>query len=130
MIICTSLPELDRHLAAGQKEDVFRYDGPDRTVRLDNDCRTYPLRLRTVFRGDDPESQVLRFVQWCRAHYGIAFSPYLEGAFTSRIPGIAPKVMAFLPLGEAQVHFYKKAARAERRRVVHWMVGRRAAEPA
>jgi hypothetical protein len=122
MIVCSSPEALHRRLATGAKEDVFRYEADDRTVRLDNDCRTFPLRLRVRFHSDS-ETQVLAFLSWCRNRYDVTFELYLEGALTTRIPGLAPKVMAFFPLGEAQVHFYKQSPLDERRRVIAWMVG-------
>jgi hypothetical protein len=123
MIVCTTPAALDRHLADGAKEDVFCFEAPGRTVRLENDCRRYPLRLRACFDGATAEAEVLAFVRWMQAAFGARFAPHVAGSVRARVPGLAVKVVAFFPLGEVQVHFYKRADRAARRRIIGRLIG-------
>lgn len=117
----SSPDKLDDHLSGGEEHDVFVYRSAGREVVLENDCRSYPLRLRATFQNN-AQAALDAFADRCRAVYGIAFRASLPGALQTRIPGVAVKIGLYAPLDTLEVHFYKDAPRADRRRVMGWVV--------
>jgi hypothetical protein len=98
------------------------YDGPDREVVLRNDCRAYPLRVQATFADDAADHAFDAFAGHCREVYDASFASSIPGSRTSRLPGVASKVGLYAPLDTIEVHFYKDASRADRRRVLGWLV--------
>lgn len=99
------------------------FDGADREVVLQNDCRSYPLRVQATFAEDGSGSALSAFADHCRERYEVSFTSSIPGARKGRLPGVASKVGIYAPLDTVEVHFYKDAPRADRRRIIGWLVG-------
>jgi len=117
---------MDEHLSYGSKEDTFEFVGEDRIVRLYNDCRNYPLRLKASFRDsmrkERVESMLYAFVTRMRARFAANFRPHVGASLQARIPHLARKVVVFFTLGRIEVVFRKQSDEADRREVIEWLV--------
>lgn len=100
---------------------MFVYQGNAREVVLENDCRSYPLRVRATFETSSA-SAIAAFQERCQAVYGCTFHSSLPGAEQARIPQVAVKIGLYKTLDTVEVHFYKDSPHADRRRLIGWLV--------
>lgn len=93
-----------------------------REVVLENDCRSYPLRVRASFETQVASASIDAFQKRCERQYGCTFRSSIPGAQKTRIPEVAVKVGLYHTLDTVEVHFYKDSPRADRRRLIGWLV--------
>lgn len=60
-------------LQEGDTHDVFVYRGLDQEVVLRNDCRSYPLKVRTVYQENITGPSIRAVAGGCREMYGVSF---------------------------------------------------------